>query len=669
MRIDSRLALLASALTCFSAAHAAPAPVEAYAQRPAMVDVDLNPAGTRLAWIEDTGKSARLIIHDLSTHKDLRTLNAPATLTLHSIYWASDDTVLLNESHTDTLDPAGRDVFEVQRWVAVDALGGADRTLLMNGGDRNLVTGATLVRRYTERPGKVFMSTLDFSEIGYKQETGSRLTGGRKDSGWSSNLYEVDLKSGDGKVIESGTPYTTDWEIDARGERVVRADYNPKYNQYDLVVKDGAGWRGLYRGKDCGQLDLVGFTADNSAALATGVMCGEDHHKLIALPLDGTPLHVVAEDPAQDMQGLVRDPYDGKVLAALFAGGDTATRWLDPQGEKRTSGLHRTFANSTIIVVSRSSNYRRVVVRAESDEHPPIYFLVDYDAKTADIINEEYPQLNGVKLGAVREFHYAARDKYSLLAYLTVPPGAAEKNLPLIVMPHGGPEAHDSAGFDWLAQFLASRGYAVLQPQFRGSSGFGRAHADAGRRQWGLRMQDDVTDAARAAIDQGIADPKRVCIVGWSYGGYAALAGAAFTPELYACVASIAGVSDLPAMLGYTAKSNGRESDSVAYWKDHIGPATDPQVIAKSPARSATTVRAPILLLHGTDDTIVPIAQSRLMAHALDSAKKEYEFVELPGDDHQLHSSVTRVKMATELERFLAKHLGAAPNTPTGAVN
>ena len=146
----------------------------------------------------------------------------------------------------------------------------------------------------------------------------------------------------------------------------------------------------------------------------------------------------------------------------------------------------------------------------------------------------------------MREFDYEARDKYALSGYLTMPAGAAEKNLPLVVMPHGGPEDRDRPASTGWSQFLASRGYAVLQPQFRGSTGLGDAHADAGRRQWGLRMQDDVTDGVKALITQGIVDPKRVCIVGWSYGGYAALAGAAFTPELYACAASIGGVSDLP---------------------------------------------------------------------------------------------------------------------------
>ena len=172
-------------------------------------------------------------------------------------------------------------------------------------------------------------------------------------------------------------------------------------------------------------------------------------------------------------------------------------------------------------------------------------------------------------------------------------------------------------------------------------------------------MQDDVTDGVRAMIEQGIADPKRVCIAGMSYGGYAALAGAAFTPELYACAISVNGVSDLPYMLGFERRMAGAESDQVAYWKEHIGPPSDPDVIAKSPARAARNVRAPILLMHGVDDTVVPVTQSQAMMKALGGGAP-HELIELPGEDHWLSRSETRIRVLTEMERFLAKHLPAA---------
>src|SRR6185312_7286448 len=172
-----------------------------------------------------------------------------------------------------------------------------------------------------------------------------------------------------------------------------------------------------------------------------------------------------------------------------------------------------------------------------------------------------FPALANATLGEVRMLTYKARDGADVPAYLTLPPGSNGKNLPLVLFLHGGPESRDDYVFDWFAQFLASRGYAVLQPQFRGSTGFGDAWRKAGYRQWGLRMQDDVTDGVKALVEQGVADAKRVCIVGASYGGYAALAGAAFTPNLYKCVVSMSGPGDLAEFLKSRRKKFGADSD------------------------------------------------------------------------------------------------------------
>jgi hypothetical protein len=188
---------------------AAPPPVEAFGQRPALIDVDLNPSGTRLTWIENDGKESRIVIYDLATQKDLRKLTVPAETKLHAVYWANDETILINQSVTRSQGSLAPDTTEWQRWSAVDAAGGDDRILLMTGGDRGWVTGATLIRRRTAKPGKVFMSTLDFSAANYRTETGTRLAGGKKDSGWISSLYEVDLATGEGRVVESGTPWST----------------------------------------------------------------------------------------------------------------------------------------------------------------------------------------------------------------------------------------------------------------------------------------------------------------------------------------------------------------------------------------------------------------------------------------------------------------------------
>ena len=660
------LALRLFALAFAGIAQATLPPAEAFGRKPAMIDVDINPGGTRLALIEDDGKAARIVILDIATGKELRNVGTLPKTKLWAVKWANDETVLINQSVTRTTDVGERSTDEWQRWVAIDASGGKDRMLLMSDGNRDLVFGSHVLRARSAKPGKIYMSTWDWLETQHRQETGSRLSGRRKDSGWVYNAFEVDLRSGSGKLIGNGNQFTAEWLVDDAGERVVRSDYEPTKRVFEIFFKDGASWRRLYRSTDCDSFNLESFTKDKSAVVAVGRACGDDRSKVWSIPLDGTPMASLFEDPALDVVGTHTDPVDGTLLGISLGGPDQPTRWLDPQFERRLKGLHKSFGARWVTPVSRSANGQRMVAKVEDDLHPPIYYLVDFDAKSADIVNEAYPQLVGAKLGTVRDFNYEARDKYALTAYLTVPPGAEEMNLPLVVMPHGGPEDRDSPGFDWLAQFLASRGYAVLQPQFRGSTGFGKAHADAGRHQWGLRMQDDVTDGVRALIEKGVADPKRVCIVGWSYGGYAALAGATFTPDMYACAVSIAGVSDLPEMVALVSRLGGRESDSFAYWRDHIGTPTDPLVIAKSPARFAGAVRAPVLLIHGVDDTVVPISQSQHMARALRASRAPSELIELPGEDHwMMTSSASRIRTLTELERFLWKNIGSAPPVAT----
>jgi dipeptidyl aminopeptidase/acylaminoacyl peptidase len=210
--------------------------------------------------------------------------------------------------------------------------------------------------------------------------------------------------------------------------------------------------------------------------------------------------------------------------------------------------------------------------------------------------------------------------------------------------------------FDWWAQFMASRGYAVLQPNFRGSSGYGWNFVQAGDGEWAGKVQNDVQDGVKKLIADGIADPKRICIVGASYGGYMALAGATFSPDLYACAVSFAGLSDLNRML-YTGTSF--ESESVSVWKRRIGADVDSSKLdTASPANFASQVKIPILLLHSDKDTTVPIEQSQIEEDALKRAGKQVEFVTLEGDDHQLEYSATRIKLLKEVERFLAAHIG-----------
>jgi dipeptidyl aminopeptidase/acylaminoacyl peptidase len=320
--------------------------------------------------------------------------------------------------------------------------------------------------------------------------------------------------------------------------------------------------------------------------------------------------------------------------------------------------LQRAFPGRHVHVYGWSADGTKTLASVETPSSPPIYYVVDFSTHRADIAGEEYPALAGVPLAQVKEISYKARDGTSIPGYLTLPATKTAELIPLVVFPHGGPQSRDYLEFNWLAQFLASRGYAVLQPQFRGSTGFGDAFREAGYRQWGGLMQDDVTDGVHAMIDQGIADPHRICIVGASYGGYAALAGAAFTPDLYSCAVSIAGVSDLPALMREEVPLyEGTISNSMSDWKAHIGGPNDSNLAAKSPINAVKAIKIPILIVYGTGDSVVPTAQSEKMAQALKSAGKSVSVAVLPGEDHWLSRTETRVQVLKELEAFLRLHL------------
>lgn len=655
MRI--RFVLSACLLCLFSASSWAAAPsAEAYGSVEAVDHVTINPAGALVAWVANDGKSTQVTVLDLASRKTLRNFAVETGFKVREIEWADDETLLFAVSATLTstrrLWPSR---FELLRWLAGNVSTGKLQILLTDGNKR-VLGGSQLVRRHVDKPATLIMSSLDFAVQNQGTEIGTRLGGKRRDSGFLLNVFEVNTVTGKSKLLESGTPFTTQWLADSKGNAVVRSEWNPEFKRFTVVAKNGNSWNRLLEVENGGESWLAGML-ENDTAVAVVTHNAEKHTTLWAMPLDGSAAKKLIDDPALEVEGVYTDPFDDRVVGARLGGPDRPYRWIDGATDKRFASIGRTFAGKTISIESRSADNKKVIVEVDSASTPPTYYLIDYVAKKADIVGEQYPGLVDQPQGTVRQFTYSARDDYGLFGYLTIPAGAAEKNLPLVVLPHGGPHSRDNPDFDWWSQFLASRGYAVLRPQFRGSTGLGTEHLEAGKGQWGLRMQDDITDGVKALVSQGIVDPKRVCIVGASYGGYAALAGAAFTPDLYACAVSVAGVSDLGELLGYEEKMGGDETDSFYWDRESIGTRDEAKVGEKSPARHASNIRAPILLIHGSNDSVVPFAQSQMMDNALKAAGVPHQLVTLDSEDHWLSSSVTRTRMLSEIEKFLAANL------------
>ena len=259
----------------------------------------------------------------------------------------------------------------------------------------------------------------------------------------------------------------------------------------------------------------------------------------------------------------------------------------------------------------------------------------------------------------VLEYEYDTRDGYTIPTLLTVPRGKKLENLPAIMLPHGGPESYDDKSFSYMAQYFASQGYLVIQPQFRGSDGFGWEHMALGRGQWGQRMQDDLTDALSALVADGSVNKDKVCIVGASYGGYAALAGAVFTPELYKCVVSINGVADVDRMLRQEKRDHGSDHWVVSYWKKVIasGQVAKDHLAKISPINYVKNIQAPVLLIHGSRDQIVPFSQSEEFFDEMEDEGKAVSFVELEKGDHYMSTAENRLKAMQAIHEFVNKHI------------
>jgi dipeptidyl aminopeptidase/acylaminoacyl peptidase len=295
------------------------------------------------------------------------------------------------------------------------------------------------------------------------------------------------------------------------------------------------------------------------------------------------------------------------------------------------------------------------LVLVEGPKHGYRYEIIDLEKSAAVPIGKVYAGLDN--LLEVRRITYAAADGLQIPAYLTLPRGRAAKNLPLIVLPHGGPAVRDTAEFDWWSQALADQGYAVLQPNYRGSN-LNVHFREAGYGEWGRKMQTDLSDGVRYLVKEGIADAAKVCIVGGSYGGYAALAGVTLDPKVYRCAVSIAGISDLARMLRWETSGGVDARATTRYWDRFWGVsgASDPALDTISPLKHIDAVNVPVLLIHGRDDTVVPFEQSQLMFDALRTNKKDVELVTLNKEDHWLSRGATRLQMLEATVAFLRAH-------------
>ncbi len=648
-----------AALALFSAAALAqPIPVEAYGRLPALSAASISPDGRKVALaVFEDGRSIIRVI-DIGERQVVYRAEVGEDQQLRDVGWADDGRVTYLVSHTfrpGEVLPAGI-MFEgaprrvdYWRYGVVDLATNRAQVLTTNDERPWADQGASLVAPIEGDPG-----------------FGRMIGRAPGDESNHTSLFRIDLTNGRVRHIP---PFGTNSDtigflLDEAGAPVVRYDSDERSNRWRVYVyADGRPRLLLEDVSEWGQpLSVEGMLPDGRL-VAHDHDEGEDFSALYILNRTDGSREVLFRRENAEIGGAVLDPWTHRVVGVSWTTETTNQQFFEPDLQTVQDRIVALFTGGSAQIISWSRDRGRFLIYGERGLDGGGYYIIDRGDERVQSLGMLYPELASVDQGERQSITYRARDGVRIPAYLTFPAAMERRDLPLVLLVHGGPSSRDTMDFDWWAAFLASRGYAVLQPNFRGSGGFGRGWQRAGWRQWGGLMQTDVEDGVAALVRAGIVDPARMCIVGASYGGYAALAGATLTPDRYTCAASIAGVSDLEAMLRTEARTTGGEHSMTSdYWRNSIGDREEDRenIRSVSPARLAERVQVPILLIHGTDDTVVPIDQSRRMLRALNESGKDVRFVELRGDDRWLSDAPTRIQMLREVETFLARHLAPA---------
>jgi dipeptidyl aminopeptidase/acylaminoacyl peptidase len=655
--------MLAGAPPATAAAPAAsdPIPAAAFFANPRFNDAKLSPSGRYLAV-----RMGRPGMRDSLTVVKLADLSATPVAQFGNVdigdyQWVNDERLVY-----DTRDSrsAPGDAKEAPGLFAVNRDGGGFLQLVDRGYDQEETTGTHMSRKLL--PWNTYLlgqeGTQD-SEYVYVVQT-ERKAGDVKEL----TLLRLNTLTGRAQGVPR-PPNMLDVRLDAKGEPRLATSYDR-----DRVIQHyretGADtWRKLADfsayGAAPGAFQPLGLGADGTlyvVARAGGDKSKVYSYDLVKGELGKQPLIDLGD---YDFSG--RLVYGGgKLLGVRLLTDARSTHWWSKDLQAVQDKVDQLLPGTVNqIAMPQRPETPWLLLTSWSDRQPRVYVLYNRETQTLTKIGEAYPDIPAARMARQQLLHYKARDGLSIPAWLTLPPGGKQNGLPMVVLVHGGPFMRGGEwGWDADAQFLASRGYAVLEPEFRGSTGFGMRHFQAGWKQWGLAMQDDLADGARAMVAQGVADGKRICIAGASYGGYAALMGVVKDGDLYQCAVDWAGVTDIKLMY------NGNwsmDSDLTQDYRQYGMPllvgdlnADAAQLQATSPLEQAARIKRPLLLAYGSSDQRVPLVHGTRFYEAVKAGNPDVEWVVYDGEGHGWSLPDNRVDFWTRVERFLAKHIGEA---------
>jgi dipeptidyl aminopeptidase/acylaminoacyl peptidase len=597
----------------------------------------LSPSGELVAFVTRVQGARAVVVLD-TVQRQRRPLMPATSENSFEVSWCgfkTDDRLLCGLSGTQFASDG--QPYPVSRLVSLDVTGKTKNLLLI----QNSVKGRA--SQFQDR-------ILDW-QINEPKHVMIALSG---ESGPFPAVHSLDVYNGRLMVtLRSHYPILS-WSADRAGVVRFGAGFDEKKATY--ITRDSAedSWRTLARWElGAADFDVLGF----GAAPGTMLVSANHEGRAAVFQMDlteKTDRQLLFSHAEVDVDEPIYWPVDRRIVGFRYDTELPRRMLFDEEAKAVYESIDAVLPKADNRVVGASRNGNRLLIATYRDSTPTTYYLHDVGEKRLSKVGNANPALANALLSPMKPVKIKAADGAMLPGYLTLPPGSSGKNVPMVVYPHGGPHARDRWGFDFMVQFLASRGYAVLQVNFRGSIGYGWDWYEAGLRNWGTVMVDDITAATRWAVAEGIADPAHMCIVGWSYGGYAALTSAAREPDLYKCSVSIAGVSDLRAL----AREDSRFYGGRKRAEYTLGTDSD-ELKAGSPLRAVERIKAPVLMVHGDADIQVSVEHSRAMARALNRADKKHELVIIKEGNHSLSRFEWRETLLTSLERFLAENLGA----------
>lgn len=686
LRVLGSAIVLAAAAVMGGVAQAAP-PVEAFVQQDVFRGATMSPNGRYIAGVRNEAVGDVLVVIDWETKqtKAIQYARNDQNMQIGWVRFKGDDRVIF--SVQQKLRVVQGDSESRSRRGADDGITFVSRVYGSN------LDGSNLIPLYVPPSGDIPRYVSPDVVDTLSGDADHILLASPSIRG--TQLRKVNVRNGEATIIESGERNTFSWIVDSNATPVLRQE----------VIDGGRGFAWSRRAPSGGRwIEVVRFRGED------GANSGPNFEGAGAAPGGPGRVYVLARPPGKDTSGIyiydtatgqfveevgtnpTFDVYDtdgatgrrvsttltedGRVVAFCYWAHKWTCDTKDETFARHWNGLNRAFGNTmNVRIGSRSKAAGRWLVRVNGPQDLGSFYIYNLASRSLDFVGGARPSVEPEQLPTQEVIQYTARDGTRLWGYLWVPPGAQNaNNLPMIVLPHGGPESRDLYGRDPFAHWWAANGYLVFQPNYRGGGGSGRAFVEAGHKQWGQRMQQDMRDGAEHVVRSGKADRNRLCIAGWSYGGYATMAGSFIDGDFYKCAMAGAGVSDMVGMQRWTRSGDPRNRDTVEgggdgaqsvsyqYWSQAMGdPSSDSDMMNRFSAyRNADKINMPLMLIHGDEDEIVPVEQSEIMADAMRRAGKTAELIILKDEGHQWAPMTVEGRRTVLVEslRFFQQHLG-----------